>query len=178
VPPIASLRTPNRTPTVDLPALRRVTARRLVSAAQQLAARRDEWAHRITFSAEERRAVRLGATDGYEAWLLTWLPGQSTGLHDHGGSTGAVVVGEGALDEAALAPPRRHQPAALVHRTLDAGRTRSFGPHHVHQVTCGGDRRAVSLHLYGPALATMRRYVLDDDGRAVIVARERAGVDW
>jgi predicted metal-dependent enzyme (double-stranded beta helix superfamily) len=163
---------------VDLPTLRRVTARRLVSAAHDLATDRDRWSHLVAYSTDERLAVRLGATDTYEAWLLTWLPGQTTGLHDHGGSTGAFVVVEGTLEEATLAPPRRHQPAALVHRTLGAGRARSFGPHHVHEVACRGSVPAVSLHLYGPALASMRRYVLDEDGRAVIVARERAGVDW
>lgn len=187
MPPIASppsvLRTPTTVPTrpaapVDLPAVRRVTSRRLVSAAQRLAVRRAEWAHLITFSSAQRQAVRLGVARTYEAWLLTWLPGQTTGLHDHGGSSGVFAVVEGALEEATLAPPRGHQPPSLVHRTLEAGRTRSFGPHHVHEVACRGERATVSLHLYGPALATMRRYVLDADGRAVIVARERAGVDW
>ena len=161
-----------------MPVIRRVTARRLVSAAQQLAARRPLWAPLVSWSPEERLAVRVGSTATYEAWLLTWLPGQTTGLHDHGGSHGAFVVVEGTLEEATLAPPRHHQPAALVHRTLGTGRARSFGPHHVHEVANRGSVRAVSLHLYGPALASMRRYVLDDDGRAVIVARERAGVDW
>ena len=161
-----------------LPAVRRVTARRLVAAALQLAAHRSAWAPLVSWSPDERLAVRVGSTATYEAWLLTWLPGQSTGLHDHGGSTGAFVVVEGSLSEATLALPRRHQPAALVHHALDAGRARSFGPHHVHEVSCRGSVPAVSLHLYGPALASMRRYVLDDDGRAVIVARERAGVDW
>ena len=176
--------TPRRAPTAaadvvaELPAIRRVTARRLVSAAQRLAEQRSIWTPLVSWSPDERLAVRVGSTATYEAWLLTWLPGQSTGLHDHGGSNGAFVVVEGALEEATLAPPRRDQPAALVHRTLGAGRTRSFGPHHVHEVSCRGAVPAVSLHLYGPALASMRRYLLDDDGRAVIVARERAGVDW
>jgi predicted metal-dependent enzyme (double-stranded beta helix superfamily) len=174
-------RSPSTFPRADLtelPAIRRVTARRLVAAAQQLAAHRSLWAPHVAWSADERPAVRLGSTATYEAWLLTWLPGQTTGLHDHGGSNGAFVVVEGAVEEATLAPPRGHQPAALVHRTLTTGRARSFGPHHVHEVSCAGSAPAVSIHLYGPALDSMRRYVLDDDGRAVIVARERAGVDW
>lgn len=165
-------------PAADLPAMPRVTNRRLVSAAWRLAAHRGSWAPLVSWSPDERVAVRVGATSTYEAWLLTWLPGQTTGLHDHGGSNGAFVVLEGSLEEATLAPPRRRQPAALVHRTLEAGRARSFGPHHVHQVSCRSAGPAVSLHLYGPALASMRRYELDDEGRAVIVARERAGVDW
>ena len=183
MPPIAAT-TPSRgaVPTgladpADLPVLRSPTARRLVATARQLGARPELWATHRAFSPDERHAARVAATGTWEAWLLGWLPGQTTGLHDHGGSAGAFVVLEGALEEATLAPPRRHQPAALLHRTLDTGRHRSFGPHHVHEVSCAGRVPAVSLHVYAPALATMRRFVLDD-GRAVIVSRERAGVDW
>ena len=183
MPPIAAT-TPRRgaapapTGPADLPSFRRPTARRLVATARELGARPELWAPHRGFSPDERHAVRVAATPTWEAWILGWLPGQTTGLHDHGGSAGAFVVLEGALEEATLAPPRRHQPAALLHRTLDTGRHRSFGPHHVHQVSCAGRVPAVSLHVYAPALVSMRRFVLDDDGRAVIVARERAGVDW
>ena len=162
----------------DLPSFRRVTARRLVATARELGARPELWGPYRAFSPDERHAVRVAATATWEAWLLGWLPGQTTGLHDHGGSAGAFVVLEGALEEATLAPPRGHQPAALLHRILDTGRHRSFGPHHVHEVSCAGRVPAVSLHVYAPALVSMRRFVLDDDGRAVIVSRERAGVDW
>ena len=189
MPPVAAPRTTDRhdnaadpsTPaTYALPPLRRPTPRRLVAAARALASRPEVWQQHRSFDPRQRGAVRIASgteQPEYEAWLLTWLPGQTTGLHDHGGSAGAFVVVEGRLEEATLAPPRRHQPAALVHRTLDAGRHRSFGPHHVHEVSCS-DGPAVSVHVYAPTLAIMRRYELDGDGRAVIVARERAGVDW
>ncbi|HTE74423.1 MAG TPA: cysteine dioxygenase family protein [Actinomycetes bacterium] len=184
MPPTAATTTTSRAAVpapagpVDLPSFRRATARRLVATARQLAARPELWQPHRAFSADERHAARMAVTPDWEAWLLGWLPGQTTGLHDHGGSAGAFVVIEGALVEATLAPPRRHEPAALLHRTLDTGRHRSFGPHHVHEVRSAGDEPTVSLHVYAPALASMRRFVLDDDGRAVIVARERAGVDW
>src|SRR3712207_8332217 len=35
-----------------------------------------------------------------QVWLLSWLPGQGTGLHDHGGSAGALAVVRGTLSEA------------------------------------------------------------------------------
>jgi predicted metal-dependent enzyme (double-stranded beta helix superfamily) len=161
-----------------LPSLRRRTAGRLVRLARELSGHTDLWAPHVQFAHDSRYAVRVAATSDYEAWLLTWLPGQSTGLHDHGGSPGALVVLDGELDEATLAPPRRHTPAAMVHRALETGRSRAFGPHHVHDVRNTGTVPAVSLHVYAPALETMRRFVLDDEGRAQIVARERAGVDW
>ena len=37
---------------------------------------------------------------------------------------------------------------------------------------------AVSLHVYAPALDTMRHYVLDDQGRPQVVSLERNGTDW
>jgi predicted metal-dependent enzyme (double-stranded beta helix superfamily) len=61
---------------------------------------------------------------------------------------------------------------------LTAGRVRAFGPDYVHEVTNNGDEPAVSLHAYAPALDTMRRYVLDDQGRPQVVSLERNGTDW
>src|SRR3954467_4189396 len=76
--------------------------------------------------------TRLLARPGWEAWLLTWLPGQSTGLHDHGGSAGAFAVLDGVLEETVLtggadALVRRFRPYA-------SGGVRGFGSHHVHDV--------------------------------------------
>ena len=122
--------------------------------------------------------MRVAVTDDYEAWLLTWLPGQSTGLHDHGGSAGAFTVLQGVVEESTLAPGRTPRPAALVHRTLTAGRVRAFGSDYVHDVTNTGGEPAVSLHVYAPALDTMRRYVLDDEGHAQVVSLEHSGTDW
>ncbi len=34
-------------------------------------------------------------------WLLSWLPGQRTGFHDHGSSGGAFTVVQGCLRERA-----------------------------------------------------------------------------
>ena len=182
MPPIAAT-TPRRgaapapTGPADLPSFRRPTARRLVATARELGARPELWAPHRGFSLDERHAVRVAATPTWEAWILGWLPGQTTGLHDHGGSAGAFVVIEGALQEATLAPPRRHQPAALLHRTLDTGRHRSFGPHHVHQVVNLTDCPAVSLHVYAPRLQVMTRYTVVA-GAHEVAGVARAGDDW
>jgi predicted metal-dependent enzyme (double-stranded beta helix superfamily) len=109
-----------------------------------------------------------------EAWLLTWLPGQSTGLHDHGGSAGAFAVLDGVLDETVLVPDEHSM--ARRNRPYAAGEIRGFGRHHVHDVAPAGGP-AVSLHVYAPALIGMTRYVLED-GALVPLASERAGSDW
>ena len=165
-------------PDPTLPRLRRGVPSRLHRLARQLAARTDLWQPHVRFAHESRWSVRVAVTADYEAWLLTWLPGQSTGLHDHGGSAGAFAVLDGVVEESTLAPAASHRPAALVQRTLSAGRVRSFGPDYVHDVTNTGSAPAVSLHVYAPALETMSRYVLDDDGRPQVVSLEHSGTDW
>ena len=60
---------------------------------------------------------------------------------------------------------------------LGTGEVRWFGRHHVHQVVNNGDRPAVTVHVYGPALTTMSRYRIED-GRLVLAAVDRAGRQW
>ncbi len=108
-------------------------------------------------------------------WLLTWLPGQGTDLHDHGGSSGAFLVVTGELTEHAITHPGGQ--LQLVATTLPAGQGRSFGPRHIHQITNISRKPAVSLHVYGPALTEMTRYHLAD-GKLAVSAVDRAGSDW
>ena len=85
-----------------------------------------------------------------------------------------------AVVRSTMPPARSRGPAALVHRTLSAGRVRAFGPDLVHDVAnpAGTGEPAVSLHVYAPALETMRRFVMDDEGQVQVVSLERAGADW
>ena len=147
----------------------------LLALARRYAAAPDEWAFAPRFDPVRRWYARLAVADDHEAWLLTWLPGQSTQLHDHGGSAGAFTVVSGVLTEYALRVGAAVTP--LFDARLPAGSGRAFGPRHVHRIVNAGDRPAVSVHVYAPALRTMNRYELDG---AVLreVALERAGVNW
>lgn len=161
-----------------LPRLPGRTTGALCRLAQDLSRRTDLWRSRVRFARDTRYAVRVAASDDYEAWLLTWLPGQSTGLHDHGGSAGAFVVLEGVVREAVAVATPSGSPPRLVSRTLGPGRVRAFGEGYLHDVMNTGHRPAVSLHVYAPALETMRRFVLDEQGRLQVVSEERSGADW
>ncbi|RJK95458.1 cysteine dioxygenase [Vallicoccus soli] len=141
---------------------------------RRLAAEQDLWRGAVRYDPDHRHYARVATGTGYEAWLLTWLPGQSTGLHDHGGSAGAFTVLRGALRE--LSPRADGLRTRLRERVLQTAAVRTFGPDHLHDVAAL-DGPAVSLHLYGPALTTMTRYALVD-GVLRVTAREGAGSDW
>ncbi|HJQ47300.1 MAG TPA: cysteine dioxygenase family protein [Amycolatopsis sp.] len=105
----------------------------------------------LHFDADRRWWARLGLTDGVELWLLSWLPGQQTRPHDHGGASGAFTVVRGELHEKYRypgGPVRRH--------THLAGEGLGFGPGRAHQVT--GAEPSASVHAYSPPLVATREY--------------------
>jgi len=151
---------------IDLPAI-----------AARLADQRSLWQPLVEYDPISRYYVRLAAEPGFEAWLLTWLPGQATDWHDHGGSAGAFIRLRGVLTErhaeVGYGPPRIIPGV----RELDAGALRSFGSRHVHEVTNRGVEPAVSLHVYAPSLSEMRQYEVRGDLLHVATSR-LIGVNW
>jgi hypothetical protein len=145
---------------------------RLGRIAGALAADSDSWRGPVRFDAGQRWFRRLELADDYEIWLLSWLPGQSTGFHDHGRAAGAFAVAQGAVTERSVAGSWR-----VRRRTFAAGRVRSFGSRYVHDVVNDSGGPAVTVHAYSPPLTAMRRYELTASG-LVHVATERAERDW
>ncbi|WP_228718031.1 cysteine dioxygenase [Kitasatospora acidiphila] len=126
----------------------------------ELADRPAEWIHLVRLATEERWYQRLRLTEDHEVWLISWLPGQSTGFHDHGGARGAFAVALGELEELSLGAPD----GALHTRRLPAGAVRAFGPDYLHDVRNTANGPAVTLHAYSPPLTGMTRYELRADG--------------
>jgi hypothetical protein len=120
----------------------------------------------------ERTWVLVAVTDLFEAWAIAWPPGGGIELHDHGSSQGAVVVATGALTETTVRPTDRGVALIASHR-IAAGEHRRFGTSYVHDLTNDGDQLAVSVHVYGPRLTSMRYYRLDDRGRLGMVRTEQ-----
>ncbi|MFI7275568.1 cysteine dioxygenase [Streptomyces sp. NPDC049879] len=132
-----------------------LTPAQLTATAREFAARTDLWQPAARFTPDRRWYRRLERTDDFEVWLLTWLPGQGTEIHNHGGSSGAFTVVQGALTERSFGADEP------ITRTLEAGGLRSFGPTYVHQVTNTGDVPAISVHAYGPALTVQSYFAWD-----------------
>lgn len=150
----------------------------LAQKASDLARQTSLWEPLVAYDPLSRYYVRLAKQPDYEAWLLTWLPGQGTDWHDHGRSAGAFQVLRGALTEDrarflsegnALVEPRSSQ--------LGRGSLRTFGRRYLHRVVNNGLEPAVSVHVYSPALVEMNQYV-DRGGRLHLAASQAVGVDW
>ena len=125
---------------------------------ETVAARTELWLPHLDTNATERTYAALHRDEELDLWAIFWLPENDTGWHDHDTSSGAVHVVDGALEEHALlvaAPERRTRHSA--------GGTFTFGPSHIHRVTCASPR-AVSIHAYSPPLWRLGQYSVDREG--------------
>ncbi|MBV6702436.1 cysteine dioxygenase family protein [Kitasatospora aureofaciens] len=119
---------------------------------REIAADRARWEPLVRYDALTRWYARLETGPGYEVWLLSWLPGQSSGFHDHGASSGVLTVVRGELVERSLTH------AGEGTRTLRPGGQRVFSSGYLHEVVNGTLEPAVSIHLYTPGLTEMNQY--------------------
>ncbi len=121
---------------------------------------------------DDRWFVRLHGDDEVDVWLISWVPGHRTELHDHGGSLGAVTLLSGSLDEF------RWDGDQLRCRRLAAGDQAAFPLGWVHDVVWAptGSPAAVtslstppepslSVHAYSPPLTAMSYYEVTDQHR-------------
>jgi len=122
----------------------------------------DGWLDRVHLRAEHRWYERLYQGPDHDIWVISWMPGQSTGFHDHGESSGAFVVATGILEE--------HRPGEQP-LVIPPGKSRAFGPDYAHDVRNVSPAPAVSIHAYSPPLTDANEYELD---RNLLVLRERA----
>lgn len=112
----------------------------------------------VRYEPAQRWWARLGLTTGVELWLLSWLPGQHTEPHDHGGSAGSFTVLTGTLHEC------YRYPGGLIRSTIRRSRTPiGFGAGHAHQVSNRGGEPAASVHAYSLPLVPTCRYASLDD---------------
>jgi rhodanese-related sulfurtransferase/mannose-6-phosphate isomerase-like protein (cupin superfamily) len=122
----------------------------------------DGWMDRVRLRTDDRWYERLYQDSEYDIWVISWMPGQSTGFHDHGESSGAFVVATGVLEE--------HRPGEQP-LAIRPGETRAFGLDYAHDVRNASVAPAVSIHAYSPPLNEMNEYELDG---GQLVPREHA----
>jgi hypothetical protein len=117
----------------------------------------------------KRWFTRIHGDEELDIWLISWVPGHSTELHDHGGSIGALTVLSGSLNEF------RWDGRRLRRRRLHAGDQAGFPLGWVHDVVWAPRPVAgpapvarpaakptvqptLSVHAYSPPLTAMSYY--------------------
>jgi Cysteine dioxygenase type I len=121
---------------------------------------------------DDRWFARLHGDDEVDIWLISWVPGHRTELHDHGGSLGALTLLSGSLDEF------RWDGERLRCRRLKAGDQAGFPLGWVHDVVWAPtgpgpsvtqrpetQGPSLSVHAYSPPLTVMSYYEVNDQHR-------------
>jgi hypothetical protein len=138
-------------------------ARQLGEVVRRVAASPADWLTRVRLNPAGRWYERIHLDDSHEVWLISWLPGQATGFHDHGGSAGAFAVVLGTLLERRVTGGVAT--GQVVAKPVGAGGSRAFGPRYIHDVrNSAAASVAVSVHAYSPPLPQMTRYELTPGG--------------
>jgi rhodanese-related sulfurtransferase len=136
------------------------TPEELASIVEEFAAT-DGWMERVRLRTDRRWYERVYHGADHDLWVISWMPGQSTGFHDHGASSGAFVVASGTLEEHRAGEGASEIPTCSI---------RSFGPHYTHDVRNGSVAPAISIHAYSPPLDEMNEYEMEG---SELVPRER-----
>jgi predicted metal-dependent enzyme (double-stranded beta helix superfamily) len=124
--------------------------RRLV---EELAARTDLW-QPLVISDRRRRRYRLLFEDPrLDVWVLSWMPGQKTGFHDHGASNVALTALQGTVLEQQM-----RLGAPSLERELVPGRLQQGPAGYIHSVAHARGEPAVTLHAYSPPLVDVGQY--------------------
>jgi predicted metal-dependent enzyme (double-stranded beta helix superfamily) len=131
-----------------------------------LAAREELW-EPLVVSDRTRRRYRLLLEDArLDVWVLSWMPGQATGFHDHGRSNVALTTLQGAVLERQL-----RLGAPSIERELLPGFVQRGPAGYIHAVSHAAGAPAVTLHAYSPPLVRVGQYRAGPQGELLRVAQ-------
>jgi predicted metal-dependent enzyme (double-stranded beta helix superfamily) len=117
------------------------------------------WEPLLVVDAHRRRYRLLFEDDRTDIWVLCWMPGQSTGFHDHDGSDVGIAIARGRIVERQL-----RLPTGATALEMRPGDTRQGPAGYIHSVAHGAGAPAVSIHCYSPPLMKVGQYRVDADG--------------
>jgi hypothetical protein len=132
----------------------RLESQQLEEIARVVAQRTDLFEDLLDDDGSVHWSLLLLQTANYEVKVLTWRGPQPIDWHDHGGSSGAMALVAGWLNEQS----RDGDGLELNSRRFGPGDSGSFGPAHLHDVNFEYGRPAISIHTYSPPLAGMTHY--------------------
>ena len=137
-----------------------LSADELEALVRRIADQPDLWRPLVVVDRERRRYELLYDDERIDVWVLSWMPGQRTGFHDHDLSAVGVVCVQGVLEEGGLAIG-----AEAERLLLTPGSSRRGPGGYVHAVAHHAGEPAVSIHAYSPPLVRVGQYRVDAGGR-------------
>ena len=142
-----------------------LAADELEDVARAIADRPEIWEPLVHADPQHRRYELVYEDDRMDAWILSWMPGQGTGFHDHYISSVGLCCARGVVREDLMVYGEGH---GEVH--LRSGDSRRGGPGYIHRVRHALGEPAVTIHVYSPRLDWVGQYRLEEF--AGIVRRE------
>lgn len=123
------------------------------------------WEPLVRLDPDQRRYELIYEDESLDAWVLSWMPGQGTGFHDHYISSVGLCCALGGAREDLMAYGQEH-----VELHLRPGDSRQGGPGYIHRVRHEVAEPAVTIHVYSPRLDWVGQYRLEES--TGIVRRE------
>lgn len=117
------------------------------------------WKDLVVVNTEYRDYRLLFENASVEVWVLSWMPGQMAGFHDHYISSVGICVCEGTLRERHMCLGQ--QPHSHL---LKPGQVQTGGLGYIHEVSHKMGAPAVSIHSYSPRLDWVGQYRSDERG--------------
>jgi predicted metal-dependent enzyme (double-stranded beta helix superfamily) len=142
-----------------IPAMPELSAVELEQVASAIRDRPELWEPLLVVDPARRRYRLLFEDERTDIWVLCWMPGQSTGFHDHAGSDVGIAIASGMIVERQL-----RLPTGATALELRPGDTRQGPAGYIHSVAHGEGAPAVSIHCYSPPLMQVGQYRVDPQG--------------
>jgi predicted metal-dependent enzyme (double-stranded beta helix superfamily) len=136
-----------------------LTAAELEQVAIAIRDRPELWEPLLVVDPTRRRYRLLFEDERTDIWVLCWMPGQSTGFHDHDVSDVGIAIARGGIVERQLCLPSGATALELCH-----GDTRQGPAGYIHSVAHRDGEPAVSIHCYSPPLMRVGQYRVDEGG--------------
>jgi len=134
-----------------------LTPDELEQLAQEIVGRPELWEPLVRVDPEQRRYELIHEDESLDAWVLSWMPGQGTGFHDHYISSVGLCCARGVIREDLMVYGEGHGEAQL-----GSGDSRRGGPGYIHRVRHALGEPAVTIHVYSPRLDWVGQYRLED----------------
>ena len=134
-----------------------LTPDELEQLARDIVDRPEIWEPLVRADPGQRRYELIYEDERLDAWVLSWMPAQGTGFHDHSISAVGLCCAQGGVREDLMVYGGDH-----LELQLRRGDSRQGGPGYIHRVRHELDEPAVTIHVYSPRLDWVGQYRLEE----------------